>query len=54
MYLLYINSSVGSLGWYGGIFTPSRTGTCRAITQKGRTIKLQDKISLIHIPEVLF
>ena len=31
-----------------------QTGTCRAVTQKGRTIKLQDKISLIHIPEVLF
>ena len=40
--------------WYGGIFTPSRTGTCRAVTQKGRIIKLQDKSSRIHIPEVLF
>ena len=28
--------------------------TCRAVTQKGRTIKLQDKSSLIHIPGVLF
>ena len=50
----YVMRASGQFGWYGGIFTPSRTGTCRAVTQKGRTIKLHDKISLIHIPGMLF
>ena len=39
-----------------GIF--EETGICRVVTQKGRTIlkviRIQDKSSLIHIPEILF
>jgi len=50
----YVMRASGQFGVVWGHFHPSRTRTCRAVTQKGRTIKLQDKISLIHIPGVLF